>query len=77
MRNADFTVSFKMAMRLYDSARAVSLTLPFKVFLKCQEHQLQVLHLSADPGVHVCEGERGAAYFSLDISLPALQAMAC
>lgn len=38
MRNADFTVPFKMATRLGDSARAASLTLPFKVFLKHQEH---------------------------------------
>lgn len=38
MRNADFTVPFKMATRLGDSARAASLTLPFKVFLKRQEH---------------------------------------
>ena len=71
------SLSFKMATRLYDSASEVSLRLPFKVFMKCQEHQLRVLHLSADPGVHVYEGESGAAYFSLGISLPALQAMAC
>lgn len=48
--------------------------LPFEVFLKCQANQLQVLHISADPGVQVRKGERGAAYFSSDISLPPLQA---
>ena len=38
MRQADFTVPFKIATRLGDSASAASLTLPFQVFLKRQVH---------------------------------------
>lgn len=75
MRNADFTVPFKMATRLGDSARAVSLTLPFSVLEMSGTLTASSAHNSADPGVRVCEGE-GAASFPLGISSPTVSAVA-